>query len=242
MLHLPARRPLSRREALSRMGSGFGMLSFAAMVSESLAKADVTPNSEGVPGARIPNFKPKAKHVIFLFMNGGASQVDTFDYKPMLDKYNGKPLPGAIPDHERKTGNLMQLAVQFQEVRPERHGSQRDLSQPGRVRRRHVHDPVDVDRHPQPRAVAAHDEYRAYPTGPAVDGVVDHLRAGHREQESAGLRGALPRSANHRRAALVELGVSASHVPGHVHCRQRQGQDVRSREADPEHPQRPSSI
>ena len=112
MLHLPARQPLSRREALCRMGSGFGMLSFASLMGESLARAD-TPAVQGVPSARIPNFKPKAKHVIFLFMNGGASQIDTFDYKPMLEKYNGQPLPGAIPDHERKTGNLMQSPFKF---------------------------------------------------------------------------------------------------------------------------------
>ncbi len=112
MLHLPARPPLSRREALCRMGSGFGMLSFASLIGESLAKADATP-VQGVASARIPNFKPKAKHVIFLFMNGGASQIDTFDYKPMLEKYNGQPLPGAIPDHERKTGNLMQSPFSF---------------------------------------------------------------------------------------------------------------------------------
>ena len=42
MLHLPARQPLSRREALCRMGSGFGMLSFASLIGESLAKADAT--------------------------------------------------------------------------------------------------------------------------------------------------------------------------------------------------------
>ena len=54
MLHLPARQPLSRREALCRMGSGFGMLSFASLIGESLAKADATP-VQGVASARIPN-------------------------------------------------------------------------------------------------------------------------------------------------------------------------------------------
>src|ERR1700678_414849 len=112
MLHLPGRPPLSRREALCRMGSGFGMLSFASLVGESLAKADA-PAVQGVPSARIPNFKPTAKHFFFLFMKGGASQIDTFDYKPMLEKYNGQPLPGRIPDHERKTGNLMQSPFSF---------------------------------------------------------------------------------------------------------------------------------
>jgi hypothetical protein len=73
----------------------------------------VTPDVSGVPGARIPNFKPKAKHVIFLFMNGGLSQVDSFDPKPMLDKYDGKPLPGEVPEHERKVGNLMKSPFSF---------------------------------------------------------------------------------------------------------------------------------
>src|ERR1700682_6535040 len=84
----------TRRDALRRMGSGFGMLSFASLVGDSIAKADSTADMQGVPGARIPNFKPKAKHVIFLFMNGGISQVDSFDPKPMLEKYDGQPIPG----------------------------------------------------------------------------------------------------------------------------------------------------
>ena len=57
------------------MGSGFGMLGAATTVN------------------RGPHFTPKAKHVIYLFLNGGPSQVDTFDPKPMLTKYHGKPAP-----------------------------------------------------------------------------------------------------------------------------------------------------
>ena len=83
------------------------------MVGESITRAATTPDVNGVPGARIPNFKPKAKHVIFLFMNGGLSQVDSFDPKPMLEKYNGQPLPGETPQHERKTGNLMKSPFTF---------------------------------------------------------------------------------------------------------------------------------
>src|SRR5579872_1051735 len=113
MRHLPARPPLTRRDALSRIGGGFGMLSFASLVGESLARGATTPDKDGVSGARIPNFKPKAKHVIFLFMNGGLSQVDSFDPKPMLEKYHGQPLPGEVPAHERKTGNLMKSPFTF---------------------------------------------------------------------------------------------------------------------------------
>ena len=60
------------------------------------------------------HFKPKAKRVIFLFMNGGVSHVDTFDPKPMLEKYDGKPMPGGEILTQRKTGNLMKSPFKFQ--------------------------------------------------------------------------------------------------------------------------------
>ena len=62
---------------------------------------------------RQPHFAGKAKHVIFLFLNGGLSQVDSFDPKPALVKYNGQPLPGGNPKTERRTGNLMQSPFAF---------------------------------------------------------------------------------------------------------------------------------
>ena len=85
-------RPFTRREALSKVGGGFGLLAFANLIQSSL-KASDTP--EGTPGTlKQLHFKPRAKRVIFLFSNGGMSHVDTFDPKPMLDKYNGQPMPG----------------------------------------------------------------------------------------------------------------------------------------------------
>ena len=112
MRHKPESQPLTRRDALCRMGCGFGMLSFASMVGESIARAGV---SSPVNPWLIndPHFKPKAKHVIFLFMNGGMSQVDTFDPKPILDKYDGQPMPGGDLKHERKTGGLMKSPFSF---------------------------------------------------------------------------------------------------------------------------------
>ena len=101
--------PFTRREALRRMGGGFGMTAFASMVGQSLAQAGITDG--GAPGKL--DFKPRAKHVIFLFMNGGLSQVDSFDPKPALDKYHGQPLPGGIVATERKTGALMRSPFQF---------------------------------------------------------------------------------------------------------------------------------
>ncbi len=88
------------------------MLSFASLVGESIARASVSP-AQNPWMIQTPHFKPKAKHVIFLFMNGGLSQVDSFDPKPMLEKYDGKPLPGDTPQHERKTGGLMKSPFTF---------------------------------------------------------------------------------------------------------------------------------
>jgi hypothetical protein len=96
--------PLTRREALNRMGGGFGMMAFASLVSNSMAQ---------VGAAQTPHHAPKAKRVIFLFMNGGLSQVDSFDPKPMLDKYHGQPLPGGSIATERKTGALMRSPFTF---------------------------------------------------------------------------------------------------------------------------------
>ena len=93
--------PVTRREALCRIGNGFGMLAFAGMVGQSLRA------SGGLHHAA------KAKHVIFLFMNGGLSQVDSFDPKPMLDKYHGQPLPGGSIATERRTGALMRSPFAF---------------------------------------------------------------------------------------------------------------------------------
>ena len=93
--------PVTRREALCRIGNGFGMLAFAGMVGQSLRA------SGGLHHAA------KAKHVIFLFMNGGLSQVDSFDPKPMLDKYHGQPLPGGSIATERRTGALMRSPFTF---------------------------------------------------------------------------------------------------------------------------------
>jgi hypothetical protein len=109
MLHTPTNRPLTRRQALKTMGCGFGYLSLASLVGESLARAE----SASDRASWMITDKPKAKHVIFLFMNGGLSQIDSFDYKPALEKYNGQPMPGGDLAHERKTGNLMKSPFTF---------------------------------------------------------------------------------------------------------------------------------
>ena len=83
-----ARLPLTRRQALRTMGAGFGMTAFAQMVSASMQDPSRSLSSAGQDVLRRPQFAPRAKNVIFLFMNGGVSQVDTFDPKPELAKYD----------------------------------------------------------------------------------------------------------------------------------------------------------
>jgi hypothetical protein len=88
---------LTRRDFLARTGLGLGLLSLGGV-----AKAEAPGSSPLNP--RAPHFAPRAKRVIHFFLNGGPSHVDTFDPKPMLAKYAGKPIPGEYLRTERKTG------------------------------------------------------------------------------------------------------------------------------------------
>ena len=107
---------LSRRELLCRSGLGFGMLGLAGVLeSDGLltSAANAAPAAAGALAPKSPHFAGKAKRVVHLFMNGGPSQVDTFDPKPLLDKYHGQPLKGASLRTERKTGAAMRSPFTF---------------------------------------------------------------------------------------------------------------------------------
>ena len=90
---------ISRRELLRRTGTGLPLLALSAIEAADDATHPLAPKK--------PHFAAKAKHVVHLFMNGGPSQVDTFDPKPLLKKYHGQPLPTANLRTERKTGAAM---------------------------------------------------------------------------------------------------------------------------------------
>ena len=114
--------PLSRREALSCMGTGFGMVGLASLLNSTL-RAEPLSTGEGAvrPGPLSPkpaHFSAKAKQVIFLLMNGGMSQVDTFDRKPLLDKLHGETAPRqqeAPPGAQlAQAGKLMRSPFTFQ--------------------------------------------------------------------------------------------------------------------------------
>src|ERR1051326_6812998 len=108
MFHHKSRIPLRDAGRLRRAGNGFGMMAFASMLGESLAKAAPL---EG--GAAKLDHPQRVKRVIFLFMNGGCSSIDSFDPKPMLDKYDGQPLPGGTIKTERRTAELMKSPFPF---------------------------------------------------------------------------------------------------------------------------------
>ena len=93
-------RQFSRRDFLAHTSAGFGALAFGALSQLQAAPENKTPFPKIDPlnpfAPRVPHLPPRAKSVIFLFMVGGPSQVDTFDYKPELQKLNGKPVPDSI--------------------------------------------------------------------------------------------------------------------------------------------------
>jgi hypothetical protein len=88
--------PLSRREMLSQCANGFGAVALAAMMADGERVANAAADSEGISVTQGTHFEPKVRNVIFLYMDGGVSQVDTFDPKPELDRQNGKPFPSKI--------------------------------------------------------------------------------------------------------------------------------------------------
>ena len=90
---------------------GFGGLALAQLMNETGLLAAQNAASPMAP--KFPQFAAKAKHVIHLFMNGGPSHLDTFDPKPMLAKYAGKPLPTTNLRTERKTGAAFPSPFKF---------------------------------------------------------------------------------------------------------------------------------
>lgn len=106
----------SRRELLQKFGTGLGTLGLAGILhSQQLLGTEPVPttSSNNPLAPKPPMFQPRAKRIIHLFMNGGPSQVDTFDPKPALTKYDGQRPPGANLKTERQTGGLMKSPFQF---------------------------------------------------------------------------------------------------------------------------------
>src|SRR6186713_2247357 len=90
----PLLRDITRRHFFRNCAVGVGSIALASLFAESLsASPTAKPQSAGLPG---PHFPPKAKNVIYLFMAGGPSQLELFDYKPKLVELNGQPIPDSM--------------------------------------------------------------------------------------------------------------------------------------------------
>ena len=106
--------PLSRRDWLQTSACGFGNLALVSLLAQDSRAAKVE-ETGGPLTARQPHFSARAKRVVFLFMHGGVSHVDSFDPKPKLAERNGQPLPFAKPKFEfAPTGNLLMSPWKFQ--------------------------------------------------------------------------------------------------------------------------------
>jgi len=111
-LPLSFQQPLSRRELLSRTGLGLGMLGAAGLfATEGAAAASVSASDQPLH-PKTPHFPGRAKRVVHFFLNGGPSHIDTFDPKPLLQKYAGQPLPQTLRT-ERKTGGALPSPFSF---------------------------------------------------------------------------------------------------------------------------------
>src|SRR6202008_805609 len=102
---------------LRQSAAGFGYLALAGLLNAErapLRAAEVDPANPLAP--RAPPFPPRATRLIFLFMPGGPSRVDTFDYNPLLERDHGKPLPFAKPRvFSAQTGNLLKSPWAFRQ-------------------------------------------------------------------------------------------------------------------------------
>ena len=108
----------TRRELLSKAGGGLGALALASLLHEQ-GHATV-PLGENPLEARKPHFDGKAKHVIWLFINGGPSHLDTWDYKPELTRRDGQELEGFDPTtgfFANAVGPLMKIPLRVQAAR-----------------------------------------------------------------------------------------------------------------------------
>lgn len=103
---------MKRRDLLQLSSAGFGSLALSGILGLEQARAAAADPL----AVRAPHFPGRAKRVIFLFMHGGPSQVDTFDYKPLLKRDHGKPLPFARPKVvSSETFNLLQSPWAFKQ-------------------------------------------------------------------------------------------------------------------------------
>lgn len=100
----------SRRDVLRTAGTGLGWMALSTMLQ---AEQSAPLQSLNPLATRSPHFMPRAKHIIHIYLNGGPSQVDTWDPKPELTKWSGKKLPLTNVTTERETGTALASPFSF---------------------------------------------------------------------------------------------------------------------------------
>lgn len=109
---------LTRRQVLAQTSTGFGLIALQALMSDKSYGASLVPAAGQDADDRVPktHHRARAKHVIFCYMSGGVSHVDSFDPKPRLTKDHGKPMPVKIERTQfNKNGNVMASPFEFKE-------------------------------------------------------------------------------------------------------------------------------
>ena len=186
----------------------------------------------GVLGGQLHHSRRRPKRVIYLFMAGGPSQIETFDYKPVLAQRNGEQLPDSVRQGQRLTGmsgNQSSLPLAGSQFGFGQHGSNGTwvcdlLPQTAQDRRRPLHRPLDVHRRDQPRPGDHVLPDRLADRGAAEHGVVDSLRPRQRQREPAGVRRPHHAGQSGSAAVFAALGqrVPSGAAPGRA-VPQRQG-------------------
>src|SRR5258708_31797262 len=106
---------MTRRDLLRRTGTGLGLLGLYGILGDTglLANDTTSPDPRNPLAPRPPHFAGRAKHVIHVYLNGGPSQVDTFDPKPLLRRFAGQTLPAGNLTTERPTGAALPSPFRF---------------------------------------------------------------------------------------------------------------------------------
>ena len=178
---------LSRRAMLSQAAVGFGSLALASLLADESARDVAAVAPIRCPAPKPPHFPPRAKRVIFLFMKGGPSHVDTFDPKPLLDARRrqaaarspsracSSPRPATCSTSPWKFQQHGQSGIWVSELFP--HVAE--------LRRRPLLHPLGPRHQPGPRRGRAQAAHRQRQLRPPQHRLVGHLRPGHREPQPA---------------------------------------------------------
>jgi len=94
----------SRRDFLKKSSLGFGSIALSSLLGPTFGLAQNTIPQMNPLAGRTPHFVPKAKRVIYLFQSGGPSQIETYDYKPVLSKWHGQEIPPSLKQTQRNSG------------------------------------------------------------------------------------------------------------------------------------------